>query len=136
MSRLEKTLEELEKKAAPKGLLSRILLKISEARERARKRRLVAFGSLAAFSGLSFIPALWYGIQEFSRSNFVSYASLFITDTGVALANWREMLLSLLDSTPLFALTLIVAIAFVLLGSVKIFIASLASRKMQFNRTA
>ena len=100
-------------------LRARILIAVREVRERQRIFRESIFGALAALSALSLVPAIMYAMQSFANSAFASYFSLLFTDTGMALANWQSIALSLVESAPLFGMTLIVAAVFASLAFLK-----------------
>ena len=87
---------------APDGLFSAILARIALARRRAARRELVVFGSIAFVSVLVLVPAIQYALNEFYTSGFYDYASLFFD--SLARGYWRELLYSLADSLPSFAL--------------------------------
>ncbi len=119
MERLETMLHALPETPLPAGLRARVLAAVADARARQRRARRALFGSLAALSGISLVPAVGFVWQQFAASAFAAYASLLFTDSGAALANWKILLLSLVESAPLVGLTLAAGAAFVFLASLK-----------------
>ncbi len=92
----------------PQGLFSAILTRIALARRRAARLQLAAFGTTAFVSVLLLIPAVQYAASEFYTSGFSDYASLFFD--SLSRGYWQELLYSLSDSLPSFALLLLIAI--------------------------
>lgn len=119
MEHLETMLARLPRIVPDERLSARILAAVHEVRERQRIFRESLFGALAALSALSLVPAVMYAAEGFSNSAFASYFSLLFTDTGTALANWQSIALSLVESAPLFGMTLIVAAVFASLAFLK-----------------
>jgi hypothetical protein len=119
MERLETLIQNLPVVASDPKLRARILAAIEAAYEQQLSFRRALFGVLAAFSGLSLVPATLYAVQSFSNSAFASYLSLFFTDSGTALSQWQTLALSLVESIPLLGVTLVVAAVFALLASLK-----------------
>lgn len=119
MERLEILLRNLPDIRPARELSAHVLAAVAEARERRRVFREMLFGALAALSALALVSAVMHAAQSFSGSTFASYFSLVFTDSGVALTNWQAVLLSLVESMPLTALTLVAAAAFAFLASLK-----------------
>ncbi|MES2059713.1 MAG: hypothetical protein V4438_01650 [Patescibacteria group bacterium] len=93
----------------PQNLAGRICLAIEcKARSRARVR----FGLLAALSITSitssviFFVNLW---QSITKTAFYDYLSIVISDTGTISAFWKQLLASLAESVPAFALIIFLA---------------------------
>jgi len=119
MERLETLIQNLPQVASEPKLRARILAAIQAAYERQISFRRTLFGVLAAFSGLSLVPATLYAVQSFSNSAFASYWSLVFTDSGAAFSNWQTLALSIIESVPLLGVTLVVAAVFAFLASLK-----------------
>ncbi len=103
----------------PAGLKEGILYKIEMALERQNRNRKIWGFSLMSLSVVSFIPLIIYTISEFQKTGFYSYLSLLFTDSRIVFSNFNEFLLSLVDSFPFFAITMILISIFVILISVK-----------------
>jgi hypothetical protein len=86
-------------------------------RKAARLRYAAWSGVGAMFLGLLY-PALGYLGSELSGSSFLSYASL-VTGGDIALITSSEFLLSLVESLPLIGITLLTALLFALLFTVR-----------------
>jgi len=102
---------------APSGLLPAILARIALARRRTARFQLAAFGTVTFFSVLMFISAVRYTVGEFVASGFYDYASLFFD--SLSRGYWREVLYSLTDSFPSFALLLLAAVSVACVWSVR-----------------
>jgi hypothetical protein len=113
---------QLRRIEAPQGLIEMIESRMFtlESLKNRQKRRF--FGAIAYTSIITLIPASLYALSEFSRSSFGEYISLISSDTDVAFLHWKEFALSLIDSVPLFGMTIVLTliltslVAFDLLG--------------------
>jgi hypothetical protein len=121
METLERMIAELPTVRAPRALKERILARIAEATERTLRLYRFLFGAISLASVALMVPAASFAIREFSRSAFASYFSLFFSDSGMAIANWKELVLSLAESAPMVGITLTLAAVFVLLSSMRAF---------------
>jgi len=81
-------------------------------------RKIIGF-SLSTISALSFIPFVVYTAKSFYSSGFYDYVSLIFSDGGVVLNNLGEYTLSLVDSTPFFAITATTFSIFMILVSMR-----------------
>jgi len=101
----------------PQGLFRAILAHIELARRRAARVRLFAWGSLAFVSALALIPTVQYAASEFYASGFYEYASLFFD--SLSRGYWKEIVYSLTDSLPSFALLLLAVTGIALVWSLR-----------------
>lgn len=103
----------------PEGLSEVIYARIEGIKRRQAKIR-IAYASFAgAVSLVASIPALQYCISSFTETGFWQYLSLLFSDGGVAIIYWKELLLSLAESLPVLGSAIILALAFVIVGSLK-----------------
>jgi hypothetical protein len=121
MQRIEEMIEKLPAIHAPETLKGRILARITEAAERSARFHRALFGALSLVSAVLMLPALQFAIREFSQSAFASYFSLIFIDGTAALANWKTLILSLVESAPVVGLVCVLAAVFALLASVRAF---------------
>ena len=121
METLEHLIAELPTARAPRALKARILACVAQAAERSLRAYRILFGALSVVSAALMVPAASFAAREFSQSAFASYFSLLFSDGGMALANWKDLTLSLAESSPIIGVTLILAAAFALLASVRAF---------------
>ncbi len=104
----------------PEGLLDKIILRIDVEKKRRTVRFGVGlFGVLAVAAVVAFIPALGELQSEMAGSGFSQFFSLIFSDTQVVLTYWREFVLSLVESMPLFGMTVVLGSVLVFLASVK-----------------
>ncbi|MFZ1075087.1 MAG: hypothetical protein WAN50_01805 [Minisyncoccia bacterium] len=115
----------------PQGLVPAILVRIARARQNAARLRMAAFGTVALVSLVTLVPVFQYAATEFSTSGFVQYASLFFD--SFSRGYWQEILYSLGDSLPSFALLLLAAI--ISIGASSLWYASRNAR-IAFTRVA
>jgi hypothetical protein len=90
----------------PHELFSAILTRIALVRRRSAYLQLAAFGTATFISVLLFISAAEYALNEFYTSGFYDYASLFFD--SLSRGYWQEILYSLADSLPSFALLFLI----------------------------
>lgn len=101
----------------PQQLFRAILAHIEVARQRAARLRLALFGLTTLLSAFLLVPALQYAVSEFYTSGFYEYATLFIS--SLSGGYWKEVLYSLIDSTPSFALLLLASLISALFWSLR-----------------
>lgn len=102
---------------APEGLGSRITLKIARQRMREARIRLALLGGTALGSFGAMFPAVSYLSSEATQSGFTEYLSLIRTDGDIFLVHSQEFLLSLTETLPITAMTILLSIVFLLLWS-------------------
>lgn len=83
---------------------------------------------------LVFIPTGNFLLSQFAESTFFSYASLLASDSDVALLNTKEFLYSLIESLPIFGITLTLTLVFILLGAMS-FAANKSRKTAEFLTT-
>lgn len=103
--------------APPEGVSERILLRIDTLRRRAARIRLALLGGTTLASLGALFPTFSYLSTEAARSGFTQYLSLLRTDSDIFLLNSKELLLSLSETMPLSAMTLLLSLIFLLLWS-------------------
>lgn len=130
---LKELFDELPPKEIPPKLIEAVLFRLASAKRRALKIRVFAFGGLAGLSLVAAVPAFQYLGNEISTSGFMDYLSLLTTDTGTAIALWKQIALSLLGSLPIYGGIAILSVAFVSLLSLKLMTSSF---RMLENKTA
>lgn len=95
-------LNELE---PPAGLYTLVLARIALARRRAARWQFAFQTGVFFVSGMLLVPFAQSVGQEFYTSGFSEYASLlFSTDTGIISNSSQELMYSLIESLPAFAL--------------------------------
>jgi hypothetical protein len=102
------------------GLLGTVMLHIADAETHRFRRRIVFFAGLAMIAAASFVPAWRELSRELSSSGFSSFLSLLSSDTASFLADWKEFLMSLLESLPVFGLAAVLGALFTLLSSLRL----------------
>lgn len=104
---------------APESLYEAVRVRITALERRSARVRSALFGALSLVSLAALVPALQYAGQQFYASGFYDYFTLLFSDSSLALAYWRELGLSLLESLPSLALLLLIPIVAMLLWSLK-----------------
>lgn len=121
----------MDKKELPAHLRKSVLLGIQQ--EERRRARIYLVGSFitALSSAVGLIFSVKYLIQSLYQSGFYNYLYLFFSDPDVATAYWRELSLSLMETTPLFEITISLVAVAVLMASVRVF--AVNTRKFQLS---
>lgn len=88
----------------PAGLAEAVMARVATLERRSRLLRSSLFGAATLASALV-AAAAWQAVgAELARTGFYEYASLLASDGAGALAYWKELGLSLLESLPALAL--------------------------------
>lgn len=109
----------LDKIDIPEGLSGKIMGRIAREERKIAARRFV-FGGISTVGSFGImILSAQYALTALSQSGFVQYFSLMFSDAGVIFSLWKEFLLLLAESAPVFELAIVLSAFFVLLLSVK-----------------
>jgi hypothetical protein len=103
----------------PGGLTQAILWRIEVEQRRVAQFRFIGMGVLAGFSAIAMVPTAQYTMAEFYQSGFYQYSSLILSDGGSILPYWRELMMTLAESAPIFGATLSLGLIFVLFVSLQ-----------------
>lgn len=104
----------------PVGLCESILARVAFARRRSARVQLVLQTAVCFISGAALVPLAYSVGQEFYTSGFYDFASLFFSgDAGIISGTSHELLYSLLESLPAFAVLGTVAATVGLLWSLR-----------------
>ena len=103
----------LASQAPSRGFTDLIFSRILEKERRSARLRFGFYLSIAGLSCLALVPALRYASQELSQSSFFDYLSLAFSDGGTVLAYWREFVLSLAESAPVFGIAMVLLVLFI-----------------------
>lgn len=117
-----KLFQSLPCESLPKELHSRIAREIALLEKRVVLVRRLSFVSVGAVFTAVFIPSLSFLSTQFAESSFFSYASLLISDGDLAFLHSQEFIFSLVESLPLFGITLALLLVFLLLGAIRIIV--------------
>jgi hypothetical protein len=103
----------------PHDLQASILRCIEDASRKKAARWLVVDSVMAFVSLASFVVSAYYLLNDFYRTGFYTYLSLFFSDGSFVLSAWKDFLLTLIESVPLTSVTVFLLILFILLLSIK-----------------
>jgi len=106
--------------APPAGLCGSILALIERKRKRAARIRLAVFSAVAVSSFAALIPTFRGAWEEASRSGASHYLSLLFSDSSTVLLYWREFILTLAESLPVFYASIFLGTLFALLTSLRV----------------
>lgn len=103
----------------PEGLQNSVLMRIERVQiRRARVRFFVMGGSMIVLFVLA-LPAFQYMAGELNASGFTTYLSVLFSNSNIAFANWKEFGLVLLESLPVFGLSVFLVVAFGFFGTLR-----------------
>ena len=104
----------------PEKLYRDILTRIGREKRRIARIQFALSGITAIISVIALVPAGFYAFREFYQSEFYQYLSAIFSDGGIALAYWKEFLLSLAESAPLLESTILLSLVFVFMVTLKL----------------
>ncbi|MDE2057644.1 MAG: hypothetical protein KGI78_02195 [Patescibacteria group bacterium] len=103
----------------PATLLGEVLARVARARRARARARLAAFAAAGALSAAALADALAYAAREWYASGFGAYLALAFSDRALALAYSRDLLFSLVEALPSFAILLLIGFVALFAWSVK-----------------
>ena len=103
---------------APAGLKGIIMLRIREEERRAAKRMVLLVVPIAVLSLSGILWALVSAATSLSETGFFQYVSLIFSDTGSIASMWYPFALTIIDSLPVFALTVLTGALFAFVSSI------------------
>ncbi|MFZ2555614.1 MAG: hypothetical protein WAZ27_00545 [Minisyncoccia bacterium] len=112
---------ELFKKLRPIGApqdLKRVILERIRMEEKRAAQRVVAVSApfiLASIAGV--VWAVESAITSLAQTGFAEYVSLMFSDTSIIVTVWQPLMLSIIESLPFFALTVLVGAGLVFFAS-------------------
>ena len=108
---VEKPILKLNKFSPPSALEGHVVFEIRRRERMREKTRLTTFAIVAFGSFAGIIVALKNIVSSATNSGFIRYASLAFSDWSTVVSIWKTFTLSLVETTPILAVTLcIVAI--------------------------
>jgi hypothetical protein len=113
----------------PEYLTRRILERIKKEERRSAMRQFFVSASLFAASAVASAFCVLDLDRELSRSGFLSFASLFVSDFSSAIANFHELAFSLVESFPALPASFLLASMIFM-----VWFAALATKKMNVVR--
>ncbi len=101
----------------PEDLLSSVLERVRFEQKKSARRELIFVGGAAVGSFVGLIPAFSYFVSTFIASSFYQYTSVILSEGMGALTFWKEIVLSLAESLPIFSIVIFLAVLVVFLWS-------------------
>lgn len=100
-------------------LCERIQVRIHRARVMQARRHAAIHGVLVIGCLIMIVPIVTSGLDQAAQSGLYDYVSLVLSDGTYLLANWRQTVLSLLESVPIMSVILSMGIVLILANSVR-----------------
>lgn len=100
-------------------LATNIILEINKLQLRKARIQTVVSRTFGALSFIALFPAVINIFNQLQTSGFSNYFSLIFTDAGIMAIYWKQFLLSLAESLPLFGLTIFIFILLIMFISFK-----------------
>lgn len=104
-----------------KELRKNILLQVVKEEGRRAKNYLLVSLITSTASIVGVVFAAQYVVQAIFQTSFYRYFSLLFSDSDIVLSYWRQFTLSLVESLPFFAVTLVLVAIVVLMVSIRVF---------------
>jgi hypothetical protein len=98
----------------PDSALARVVLSTIISKDKRNTQfKLWAFAlvGVASFAGL--VPTFKMLLSDLTQSGFYEYFSLIFSDTGSILSYWKELILSLTESLPIFSIISVLSLLFI-----------------------
>lgn len=112
-----------------KDLQKNIILQIRKEEYRRAKNYLIASFATVVVSVVGVVFSIRYVLQGISEASFYRYMSLLFSDPDIVLSYWRQFMLSLVESLPFFAITLVLVATVAFMISIRAFAQSMNSRQ-------
>jgi len=106
---VEKPILKINKFSPPETLEQHIVFEIRKREKTREKTRFAIFAVISFVSFAGIIAALENVVSSAGKSGFTQYASLAFSDWSALMSIWKVFTLSLVETTPIFAVTLCVA---------------------------
>ncbi|MEQ1500042.1 MAG: hypothetical protein ABL917_01565 [Parcubacteria group bacterium] len=112
----------MEMRKTPEGLRTLILSSIKAAEYRRARLYLLISGVTLSVSVIGLVFAIKYLIQTLYASEFYSYVTLIYSDKDMVLGFWKDILLSLAESFPVFVIVAVLVSILVFLASMQVIV--------------
>jgi len=123
----------LEPISPEKDISSGVLRRIQGYQQRIARIRLAVFGVGTAVFAVALVPVFINTVSAFESTGFYQYLSLVFLDGAAVLPYWKEFSLSLVESLPAFEISLLLAVVFAVLQSLKLAIKNMPVAFYRFN---
>lgn len=100
-------------------LLSKIFNRIDQEEEKKTQIRVIITRIVGGLSFVALFPIFFNVFSQLQNSSFWNYLSLMFTDTSTVFVYWKEFLLSLIEAFPVFQISLILFLTFLLFVSLR-----------------
>lgn len=109
----------LKNPTVPTELQGLVLARINSEAARLSRIRLAIFVPLVLASSVGVVSSFQYLTQVASQSGFSSYLSIIFSDGSTMLSFWKEFLISLAETAPVFGATIFLGTVLAFMGSLK-----------------
>jgi hypothetical protein len=123
----------LEPITPAKKLSLGVLLRIRRYEQRVARVKFVLLSTSSFISGIALVPVVSYAVSGFASSGFYEYLSLLYLDGMAILPYWKEFALTLAEAVPLFEISLVLAVMYALLESLKLAIKNIPTAFYKYN---
>jgi len=110
------------------NLRKNILSGIHKYEYRQARNFLVLSAVTGTMSLAGIVGSVWYLAATLTQTSFYHYLSLVFTDADLVLPYWKEFVLSLAETLPLFGITLILVGVVAFLLSLRTFVGNISHR--------
>lgn len=116
-----------------KELSSGVLLRIHQYEQRVARIKFALLSTSSFISSIALIPTVSYAISGFASSGFYEYFLLLYSDGMSVLLYWKEFALTLAEAVPIFEISLVLAVTYALLESLKFAIKNMPMAFYKYN---
>lgn len=116
----QKLFDGLVSPSVPARLYDSVLLRIDVEARHASRLKFAVFAPLAFLSSVAVVVSFQYMARETAQSGLSEYLSIIFSDGGTILSYWKEFLVSLVESAPVFGATLFLGAVLALMGSLRV----------------
>lgn len=110
----------LKNPTVPTELQGLVLDRINSEIARLSRIRLAIFVPLLLVSSVAVVSSFQYLAQVTTESGFSSYLSIIFSDGSTMLSYWKEFLISLAETAPVFGATIFLGAILAFMGSLKV----------------
>lgn len=102
---------------APKNLMDKVFLTVALEKGRLEKRNRIAFLVSSIVSSFAVVGAFVYTVATLKESGFYTYLSLMFSDLGNLSFYWKDMIMALVESLPVYSVLILLSTFFVFVFS-------------------
>jgi hypothetical protein len=124
------TVEKIEPK---KGLSSAVLSRIYKYRQRVARIKFAILSLISVASGTALFPVVSYALSSLTETGSYEYLSLLFSDGVAILPYWKEFAFTIIETIPVFEISMVLAVTYALLQSLKLAVKNAPAAFYRYN---